>query len=173
MILYSKGFLHLFDASTADALTVEIYGVVCAVAEDAGGLILLQDDAIVVGEDFDGILLLDIQNLSYFNGKHDSSQLVNLTDYSRRFHDDFSFFIPKMMAHMARIRHNARRKMPRKRRTGRFSPLLLYPILGYLSSPEMGTFLRFFAKEGGTPSVKRVTKTEKNGNTTIYNNAIP
>ena len=92
MILYSKRFLHLFDASVADALAVKIHGVIRAVAEDAGGLVFLQDDTVVIGKNFDGVLLLDIQNLSNFNGKHDSSQLVHLADYSGRFHDGLSFF---------------------------------------------------------------------------------
>ena len=43
--------LDFFDAGAADALVAEVDDVVGIVAEDAEGLILLEHDAVAVGED--------------------------------------------------------------------------------------------------------------------------
>ena len=56
----SVAFLELFDAVGADAFAVEDGDVLGAVAKDAGGVVFLEDDAIVVGEDLDGVLDVNI-----------------------------------------------------------------------------------------------------------------
>lgn len=78
--------LHLFNAGCTDALAVEINDIVNLVAENAGGLILLQNDLVFVNENFNRVLLLNVQGLSDFDGKNDSAQLVYLANDSRRFH---------------------------------------------------------------------------------------
>ena len=52
--------LHFFDASGADALAVEVNDVVDLIAENTGWLVFLQDDLVLVNEDFDRIFLLNI-----------------------------------------------------------------------------------------------------------------
>ena len=88
----SELLLHLFNARGANTLAVEINDIVNVVAENAGRLILLQDDAVVVGKDFNGVLLLDVQNFADLDGEDDSSQLVDLANHSGRFHVCCSFF---------------------------------------------------------------------------------
>ena len=83
----SELILDLVETIGADAFTVEENDVVCVVAEDAGGMILLEDDAAVVGEDLDGVLDLDVHRLADLNGEHDSAELVNFSDHSCRFHN--------------------------------------------------------------------------------------
>ena len=84
--LFSELSLKFFNTSCANAFAVEINDIVSVVAENASGLILLQNDLIAVCKDLDSISLLDVQDFSDLDRKHDSSQLVNLTYYTGRFH---------------------------------------------------------------------------------------
>ena len=85
----SKLFLKLFDTSGANALAVKINDIVNVVAEYASGLILLKDYLIVIGENFDSVLGLYIQNVTDLDGKNDSSEFIDLTNNSSRFHGKF------------------------------------------------------------------------------------
>ena len=73
---------HFFNASGAYALSVEINDVLYLITENAGGLIFLQYDFILVNKHFKSIFLLDIQSLSNFNGKNNSAQFINFTYYT-------------------------------------------------------------------------------------------
>ena len=61
-------------------------GVQDIITKNTGRLIFLQYNSIVIGENFNSVLLLYVKDLSYFNRKNYPSQLVNLTYYTRRFH---------------------------------------------------------------------------------------
>jgi hypothetical protein len=84
-------FLDLIQTVCADAFAVKENDVVSIVAENACGMILLKDDTVVVGENFDGVLNLDIHCFSDFNRENDSAQLVYFSDHSGGFH---KFFVP-------------------------------------------------------------------------------
>ena len=66
----------LFKAICADALVVKVNNIVGVAAENAGGLIFLENDLIVIGKDLNGIFDVDIHNFSDLDGKNDSSELV-------------------------------------------------------------------------------------------------
>lgn len=87
----SEQRLDLVDAFTADALFAEVYDVVCIVAKFAGRMVLLQNDAVIIGEDLKRILFVDVHDLAQRLGKHDAAQLVNLAYDSGRFHISFPF----------------------------------------------------------------------------------
>jgi hypothetical protein len=56
-------YLHILDllkASRTNVLAAELNYILTLAAEDAGVGILLEDDRALVGEDFKGILLLDV-----------------------------------------------------------------------------------------------------------------
>ena len=86
-------FLDLIETSGADALAVEEDDIIGVVAEDAGRMIFLKDDAIIIGEDLDGILDLDVHGFADLNGEHDSAQLVDFSDHSGGFHNVWVPFI--------------------------------------------------------------------------------
>ena len=80
--------LQLFNTCRANTLAVEIYNIICVVAENACRLILLQNNSVAVCEDLNSVLLLNIQHLSDFNGKNDSSEFIYLANYSGGLHKD-------------------------------------------------------------------------------------
>lgn len=79
--------LDLIEASGTDALTVKENDIVGVVAENAGGMIFLKDDAVIVGEDLDRVLYLDVHRLADLDGENNSAQLVNFSDHTCRFHN--------------------------------------------------------------------------------------
>ena len=79
--------LELIEAIGADALAVEKYNVVGIVAEDTCRMIFLQDDAVIVGEDLDGVLNLDVHGLSDLDRENDSAQLIYFSNHSGGFHN--------------------------------------------------------------------------------------
>ena len=83
----SELVLDLIEAIGADAFAVEEDDIVSVVAENAGGVIFLQNDAVVVGEDLDRVLYFNIHCFADLDGEDDSAQLVDLSDHSRRFHN--------------------------------------------------------------------------------------
>ena len=85
--LHSKMLLELIQASGANALAVEENDVICVVAEDAGRVVFLKNDAVIIGEDLDGVLNLDVHCFSDLDRKNDSSQLVYFSDHSCGFHN--------------------------------------------------------------------------------------
>lgn len=80
--MLSEIVFEFLDASGADAFAVEVGDVLGVIAKDAGGMVFLEDDAVVIGEDLDGVLDFDIQCLSNFDRKHDSAKLVYFSDHS-------------------------------------------------------------------------------------------
>jgi hypothetical protein len=87
--------LQLFKALIADQLALEKVHITRVVAEDAGGMILLQDDLVAFRKDFEGILHGNIHGLAQFDGNYDSSQVVKLPYDTGRFH---SVWPPKNIA---------------------------------------------------------------------------
>ena len=81
-IFLSERSLDLCKTVLANALAAEIYDIVGVVAEDAGGLIFLEDYLVLVGENFKRILLVDVHYLSDADGKNYSSKLVYFSYYS-------------------------------------------------------------------------------------------
>ena len=79
--------LDLCQTVGTDTLAAEEGDVVRVVAEYAGGMIFLQDDAVIIGEDLDGILYLNVHCFTDFNGENDSTQLVYFSYHSCGFHN--------------------------------------------------------------------------------------
>jgi len=63
-IVSSEVLLDLIQTICADALAIEENNVVGVVAEDTCRVIFLQNDAVVISEDLDGVLYLDVHRLS-------------------------------------------------------------------------------------------------------------
>ena len=55
-------------------------------AEDAGGLVFLQDDAVILHEDLQLIPFRDVQGAAKFDRQDDTSQIVHFSNDPRRFH---------------------------------------------------------------------------------------
>lgn len=75
----SKAALDLLKTGFADALFVEENDIVNVVTEDAGGLILLQDDLVLINEYLQRGVIRNIEGLSYALGDHDASQIIDLS----------------------------------------------------------------------------------------------
>ena len=78
----SERRFDLCKAVLADALAIEIHDVVGIVAEDAGGLILLKDYLVFIGEYLKRVLFVDVHDLSDADGEDDSSELVHFSYYA-------------------------------------------------------------------------------------------
>ena len=79
----SKLSLQLFNAGTADALLLEYHDLLGAFAKDAGGLVLLQNDASVFREDLKRALDLNAHLLTELRGQNKSAKLIHFSDNSR------------------------------------------------------------------------------------------
>ena len=79
----SELLLDLCKTIWANTLTVVINDIVSIGAENARGLVLLENDSVAVNKYFKRILLVDIQILSDAHGKNDSTQLVDLSNDTR------------------------------------------------------------------------------------------
>ena len=86
-IVSSEVLLELIQTICADALTIEENNVVGVVAEDTCRVIFLQNDAVVISEDFDGVLYLDVHRLSDLDRQNDSTQLIYFSNHSSGFHN--------------------------------------------------------------------------------------
>ena len=75
--------LQLFQALSADPLVLKILDPVHVVAKQAGGVIFLQDNALVFNKDLQRVLYLDIQILADLRRQHDSAQFVYFSYHSR------------------------------------------------------------------------------------------
>ena len=73
VLLQNLQFLH---ASGTDILVSEHSNVLGAVAKNAAGLILFQNDRGSFHIDFQRILLRDVQCAPHFDGEYDPAQLV-------------------------------------------------------------------------------------------------
>jgi hypothetical protein len=72
----SELVLKLLKTRRADTLIAEINNVVSIVAEDARGLIFLENDFVLVGKYLKGVLFVYIHCLADAYGKHDSAKLI-------------------------------------------------------------------------------------------------
>ena len=75
-----------FETIRADELALEICYVACVVAEDAGRLILLEDDLVLVNEDIDCVAVLDVHCVSDLDREYYSAEFVDLSYDTSRFH---------------------------------------------------------------------------------------
>ena len=78
--------LHLVQAMLADELVLIIDYMVCIAAEDAAGLILLQNNLIAVHKDFDGILRGNTHCSAQFDRNNNTAEGIELTDNTGGFH---------------------------------------------------------------------------------------
>jgi hypothetical protein len=69
----SEQRLDLVNTLAADALFTKINHVIRVAAELAGGVILLENDAVVIRENLKRILFLNVHNLAQGLGEHDAS----------------------------------------------------------------------------------------------------
>ena len=81
--------LHAGNAASAGfayVLILKLGQCLGRIAEHAGGLVLLQDDAIILGEDLQFIPFSNVQNSAQLDGQYDSSQFVYFADNASGFH---------------------------------------------------------------------------------------
>lgn len=83
--------LQLFQALAADVLPLVGDHIAGVVAEDAGGLILAQDDRVAIHIDLQGVALVNVQGAAQLDGKDDPTQFIDFSDNSGGFHVHFSF----------------------------------------------------------------------------------
>ena len=83
---YSELLVHSTDAVGANVLALVVDDVFRVITEDAGRLILAQDDGLAIHEDLDAVFFLDAEGSSQLDGEHDTTQLVNLSNNACRLH---------------------------------------------------------------------------------------
>ena len=71
---------QLLHAVGADVLAAVVLDVPAVTAEDAGRLVLLENNGLAVDIDFDSVLLRDVQRAAQLAGQNDSAELVDLSD---------------------------------------------------------------------------------------------
>ncbi len=80
-----KNVYRLYDSdgmARADILALEVDHVLCVIAENAGGLILAENNVISVNIYFQCVFLRDIQGASHLDRQNDTAELIDLTDNS-------------------------------------------------------------------------------------------
>ena len=70
----------------AGVLFLLVAALFLAAAENAGRFIFLQQDGVPVYEDFNSLLAGKRKGFSDFDGKNDSSEVIDASDDSSRFH---------------------------------------------------------------------------------------
>ena len=78
--------LDLLEARVADVLALMDAEALGLPAENAGILVLGQDDLFAVHEDLQGVLLSDVQGATELDGDDDPAQFVNLAYDASGFH---------------------------------------------------------------------------------------
>jgi hypothetical protein len=92
----SEHGLDLVNTLAANTLLTKIYHIVRIVAKLAGGMVLLENDAIVVGEDLKRVLFLNVHDLAQSLGQDNATQLVYFSYYTGGFHAcNLLFFVLK------------------------------------------------------------------------------
>ena len=79
-------FSHFADAVLADILAAVGDQAAGGSAENTGGLELLQDDPVILHENFQFVALSNIQSPPQFDRQHDSAELIHFTDNTSRLH---------------------------------------------------------------------------------------
>ena len=72
--------LQFFQAVAADQLILVVHHVPRVIAEDAGGMILLQDDFIILHKDFQRIAQADVHGSAQFDGDDDPPQIIQFAN---------------------------------------------------------------------------------------------
>ena len=80
--IISISILYSLDAIFADELAVETFNVVCISAENAGRLIFLEKDLVILNKALYSVTIVDSEILSEFNGKNESSEFVDFSYYA-------------------------------------------------------------------------------------------
>jgi len=83
LLLFGGQFL---EAVGADVFALKGFHAAGAAAENAVGLMLLQYDRIALHKDFQLVSLINVQYFSQFTGQDNSSQIIDSTYDSSRFH---------------------------------------------------------------------------------------
>lgn len=89
--------LELFQAVGADILALEVDDILSIGAEDAGRLVLFQDNGIALSINLDGISFGDVQGPAELNRDDQSSEVVKLSNDTSRFHDIIPFQVSKIL----------------------------------------------------------------------------
>ena len=84
-LLLKIGF-DLAKTVCADPLSLKLANAENTAAEGAGGVILGKDYSVSLYKDLNGIVAGDVHLLSHLLGDNYSAELVNVSDYSCRFH---------------------------------------------------------------------------------------
>ena len=71
---------QLLHAVGADALAAVVLDVPAITAEDAGRLVLLENNGLAVDIDFDSVLLRNVECTAQLDGQNDSAELDDLSD---------------------------------------------------------------------------------------------
>ena len=79
-------FAQFLQALGANVLALEIDHVMCIVTENAGRLILLQNDRIAVYVDFQSVALSDAHSAAQLDGQDDAAQLIYFSYDTGSFH---------------------------------------------------------------------------------------
>ena len=85
--------LKFTDAVGADVLAFKIDDIFGVITENAGGLILLQDDGGTIHVDLQGVFLRDVQGAAQLDRQHDTAQLIDLPHNTGRFQFDHPFLV--------------------------------------------------------------------------------
>jgi hypothetical protein len=74
---------ELYETFLANVLALEVYQIIRVIAEEAGRMILFQNDGLFVDEDFDGVLYVDTQCPAKFDGDYDPPEGVHFANDAR------------------------------------------------------------------------------------------
>ena len=86
-------FLQGLNALRANVFSTEHNDILCVVAENAGRLILFQNDRSSVHVDLQGILFGDVQGAAQFDRENNTAQLIDFSYDSGRLHFTIPFFL--------------------------------------------------------------------------------
>ena len=88
LVAFGQQFLL---AGGTDVLALEGNDLLGTAAENAGGLVLAENDRLAVNVDLYGITQLDIECTAQLDGKYDATQLVYFSYNTCRFHISITF----------------------------------------------------------------------------------
>ena len=83
--------LDFIKTSSANSFSLEFNDVLVRVAEAAVWLVLFQNDLVTVNVNLDRVCTCDAEMLAYFLWHDYSSELINISDNTCRFHSTITF----------------------------------------------------------------------------------
>ena len=86
MAVRSEQHFDLVDALAANTLFAKVNDVVGVVAKFASGVVLLQNDAVIVGKDLKRVFFVDVHDLAKRLGENDAAELIDLAYDAGGFH---------------------------------------------------------------------------------------